>query len=74
MLEPFEIAGEIAAAGSGEEALVELQALLDEVVNGRTSGHACPWCRKGPLACAVTAGVVQVTCPDCGKTFEGRLA
>lgn len=57
-----------------EDDLVLLQDVLDEVVNGRTQGHGCPFCGAGPLDVQVDEGDVRLDCPDCGKHFEGRLA
>ena len=54
--------------------LILLQDVLDEVVNGRTEGHECPFCGAGPLEVTLDAGVVRVECPSCRKYFQGRLA
>jgi hypothetical protein len=74
LFKPFDIAGENLASGGDEQELVGLQDLLDEVINGRTDGHRCPWCRSASVECGVNEGMVRIECPDCRKTFDGRLA
>lgn len=54
--------------------LVLFRDVLDEVVNGRTQGHACPFCGEGPLDVDLDEGGVRIKCPSCGKFFEGRFA
>ena len=54
--------------------LMLLQDVLDEVVNGRTKGHHCPFCGASPLKVEVDEGKVRLDCSDCGKFFEGMLA
>ena len=61
------------ASDSHLDDLILLQDVLEEVVNGRTEGHACPFCGKGPLDATVDGGEVRLQCPSCGKFFEGRL-
>ena len=56
-----------------EEDLLLLQDVLEEVVNGRPDGHPCPFCSGGPLEAELDGANVSVACPDCGKTFKGRL-
>ena len=51
--------------------LALLQDVLDEVVNGRTQGHHCPFCGAAPLEVMVDEGKVRIDCKDCGKYFEG---
>ena len=53
--------------------MVLLQDILDEVVNGRTTGHPCPFCGKGPLDAKLDEGGVRIECPSCGKFFEGHF-
>lgn len=53
--------------------MVLLQDILDEIVNGRTKGHPCPWCSRGPVDAKLDEGGVRVQCPDCGKFFEGKF-
>lgn len=56
-----------------EDDLVLLQDILDEVVNGRTKGHPCPFCGNGNLNAVLDEGGVRIECPSCGKYFEGRF-
>lgn len=49
-----------------------LQDILEEVINGRTDHHKCPFCRKGELAVTVDEAYVHMECPHCGKTFDGQ--
>ena len=53
--------------------LVLLQDVLEECINGRTSGHACPFCGHRPLDVKLDEGVLRVECSSCGKFFEGHL-
>lgn len=54
--------------------IVVLQSILDDVVNGRTEGHDCPFCGGGPLDVVRNdEGSVRLECPDCRKYFEGRF-
>ena len=57
----------------GEEQLMLLQDILDECVNGRTEGHRCPFCHQGTLEVDAHAGGLSISCPACGKYFEGRF-
>lgn len=51
-----------------------LQEVLDEVLAGRTEGHACPFCGEGPLEVPVfDEGQVRLECPTCRKFFEGKF-
>lgn len=50
-----------------------LQDVLDEIVSGRTEGHACPFCGAGQLSVELDEGRLRVECPACGKFFEGYL-
>jgi hypothetical protein len=59
---------------SDSEDLLLLQDVLDEVVNGRTKGHSCPFCAEGTLDVSIDEGSVRIRCPSCGKFFDGRLA
>ena len=57
------------------DALSALQDILDEVVNGRTEGHHCPFCGEGVLTVTVEEDVrVRLECDRCQRFFEGRLA
>ena len=47
--------------------------VLEEIVNGRTEGHSCPFCGSGILSVEVEGSRVRAQCPSCGKFFEGRL-
>lgn len=58
---------------SQDEDLMVLQDVLDEIVGGRTEGHACPFCSTGKLAVELDEGRLRVECPDCRKFFEGYL-
>ena len=42
---------------SKEEDLMVLQDVLDEIVGGRTDGHACPFCSSGTLSVSSMRGV-----------------
>ena len=65
--------GAVVSNDAGGDDLVLLQDVLEECVNGRTAGHACPFCGGGPLEVALNEGVLRVECPGCGKFFEGHL-
>ena len=56
---------------SQEEDLMVLQDVLDEVLGGRTEGHACPFCGGGPLDVQLDEGRLRIDCPGCRKFFEG---
>ena len=56
-----------------ETAQLVLQSVLDDVVNGRTEGHTCPFCNEGTLSCSFEDGVVIIECPHCRKRVEGIL-
>ena len=58
---------------SQDEDLMVLQDVLDEIVSGRTEGHACPFCGAGQLSVELDEGRLRVECPACGKFFEGYL-
>ena len=58
---------------SQEEDLMVLQDVLNEVVNGRTEGHACPFCSGGPLEVKLDEGHLRLDCPECRKYFDGLL-
>jgi transcription elongation factor Elf1 len=47
--------------------------VLEEVVNGRPDGHACPFCGAEPLGVETKGGRVRVECTSCGEFFEGLL-
>ncbi len=51
-----------------------IQDVLDEVANGRTEGHPCPFCGGGPLDVKADEARVAIKCPGCRKTVEGRFA
>lgn len=51
-----------------------LQDILDDILAGRTEGHACPFCGAGPLEVPIIdEGQVRVECPSCRKFFEGKF-
>lgn len=51
-----------------------LQDILDEILGGRTEGHACPFCGGGPLSVPLLdEGRVRIECPSCRKFFEGTF-
>lgn len=56
------------------EDLELLQDIVDEVYNGRTEGHKCPYCKKGTLEVEADEAHIRLECPSCGKYFDGRLA
>lgn len=47
--------------------------VLEEVVNGRPDGHACPFCGAAPLSVEREGASVEVKCTSCGEYFKGRL-
>lgn len=57
----------------GSDDIVLLQDVLDEVVNGRTEGHKCPFCTKGSLDVTLDEGTLRLECSSCRKYFEGRF-
>ncbi len=56
-----------------EEAQVVLHEILEEVVNGRVTGHLCPFCGQADLNCSVQDGVVAISCPGCLRKVDGVL-
>jgi DNA-directed RNA polymerase subunit RPC12/RpoP len=57
------------------DGLDRYQAIVEEILAGRTDGHRCPWCGDGELACRLDdAGRLTIRCPKCGRFFEGTLA
>lgn len=48
--------------------------IVDEVIAGRTEGHRCPVCHEGDLDCTFDGVTIKLTCPKCGRFFEGALA
>jgi hypothetical protein len=57
-----------------EEEFILWQDILDEVAAGRTAGHACPFCRQGPLLVEQgDRGRVRIVCPNCKKFIEGAV-
>lgn len=55
------------------DALDAYQAIVDEVVAGRTDGHHCPSCTDGELECTFDGTRITLSCPKCGRFFEGVL-
>ena len=58
---------------SNEAQLTYWLDVLEEVVNGRTDGHACPFCSAVPLDAKADGAYVEVKCTTCGEYFKGRL-
>ena len=58
---------------ANEEELVVLQDILDECINGRLAGHACPFCGHKPLDVNLDEGHLRIECSGCKKFFEGRF-
>ncbi len=56
------------------DALDAYRAIIDEVIAGRVEGHHCPACREGELECRFDGTRITISCPNCGKFFEGELA
>lgn len=48
--------------------------VLEEVVNGRIDGHACPFCSAAPLRVVVEGAQVEAKCSSCGEFFKGRMS
>jgi len=48
--------------------------IINEVMAGRVDGHKCPSCGDGELECTVDEARLLVSCPKCGRYFEGMLA
>jgi len=49
------------------------RAIVDEVIAGRLEGHTCPSCIEGELDCTFDGTTIRISCPKCGKYFEGVL-
>lgn len=45
--------------------------VLEEIVNGRTDGHSCPFCGESPLKVKVEGFRIRVDCTSCGEYFAG---
>ena len=45
--------------------------VLEEIVNGRTDGHSCPFCGESPVKVVVEGFRIRVECASCGEYFEG---
>ena len=58
---------------SNEAQLTYWLDVLEEVVNGRTDGHACPFCNASPLDVKTEGAEVEAKCTTCGEYFKGRL-
>jgi ribosomal protein L37AE/L43A len=59
---------------SESEQYAQLQEILDEIVAGRTDGHACPFCGQGPLKVPrLDEGGVRLECPGCRRFFDGQF-
>lgn len=56
-----------------EAHLVDWFDVVEQVANGRLTGHACPLCGARPLETSTDGPNVRVRCPACGEGFEGRL-
>jgi len=56
-----------------ESRLIDWYEVLEQVANGRFTGHACPLCGARPLETAADGVTVRVRCPSCGEGFEGRM-
>ena len=55
------------------DALDTYRDIVDEVVAGRTEGHRCPACQEGVLDCTFDGVLIRLSCPKCGRFFEGAL-
>jgi len=61
-----------------EEMMSMLQDVLDDVLLGRTENHKCPFCGKATLDVEAPmeygeVSWVRISCPGCGRTFEGQV-
>jgi hypothetical protein len=56
-----------------EGRLVDWFDVVEQVANGRLTGHACPLCGARPIETSAEGPNVRVRCPTCGEGFEGRL-
>jgi ribosomal protein S27E len=56
-----------------ESRLIDWYDVVEQVANGRFTGHACPLCGARPLETAAEGATVRVRCPTCGEGFEGRM-
>jgi hypothetical protein len=57
------------------DALAKYDAIVQEVLAGRTEGHKCPGCGDGELECRLDeSGRLTIKCLKCGRFFEGMLA
>ena len=55
------------------DALDAYRSIIDEVIGGRTEGHKCPSCIEGELECSFDGRTIRLSCPKCGRFFEGAL-
>jgi hypothetical protein len=69
--EPFKIMREFLTMS--EESLTYWQDILTEVMNGRDTGHQCPYCEVGDVAVENARGQIKLTCLKCGQYIEGRF-
>jgi len=56
------------------EGLAIYEDIVSEVLAGRVEGHKCPSCGEGELECTFDGDHVKISCPRCGRYFEGMLA
>lgn len=55
------------------DALDAYRDIVDEVIAGRKEGHRCPACHEADLECTFDGLRITLTCPQCGRFFEGVL-
>jgi ribosomal protein S27E len=56
------------------EQLSVWQAILDEVMAGRLTGHRCPFCEDATIvAQAIDEYFISVRCTSCGRWIEGQV-
>lgn len=70
---PTPLSHERAVSSPSQDDIHLYQDIIEEVINGRPDGHACPYCGAEALDIAYDEAKLSIKCGDCGKYFRGLL-